>query len=237
MHEGYTHSCLHQKNRRDADGLALSRATLLGLSVVSIEPITRSALERLPVFPLPATVQFPGTVLPLHIFEPRYVQMVRDAMAGDRALAIVMLKDDDGAMEAQAEIFDVACAGVIVHAEAVGSDRFNILVHGVHRVRLLDELPLHEGYRRFRTQTIPPPTKTAIEQAGHELARLQSCVLSLRESVAHTDEASWRSCAPPRIRWNWLTSWRRSWSATRSPASVCSLRPIWRPASASSSTA
>lgn len=149
-------------------------------------PYAALVSSPLPLFPL-NTPLVPGLVLPLHIFEPRYVAMVRDALAGDRALAIVMLKDDGGAMEPRAEVYDVACAGVIIHAEQAGEDRFNILVHGLERVRLLDELPLEHGYRRFRTQMIPPPTENAIEQAGAELARLQSCVLSLRESVAESD--------------------------------------------------
>jgi uncharacterized protein len=114
--------------------------------------------------------------------------MVKDALAADRALAIVNLKDDGGAMEQRAEIYDVACAGVIVHHETAPGGRYNILLHGVQRVRLLEELPLKDGYRRFRSQRIPPPNSEALTSAASELARLQSCVMSLREQAAHGDK-------------------------------------------------
>jgi len=142
-------------------------------------------LERLPVFPLPATVLFPGTALPLHIFEPRYAAMVEDAMADDGALGIVMLRDEADPMAPQAPIHRVACAGRIVHCERLPHERFNILVHGLDRVHLVDELPLENGFRRFRTTRMDT---TGINLAGPELARLQSSVLNLRSSVERTDE-------------------------------------------------
>jgi Lon protease-like protein len=155
---------------------------------VDLEPLNLATLSHLPVFPLPRAVLFPGTVLPLHVFEPRYVDMVTDALAGDRTLAIVMLKDEAAEAESAAPIHDVACAGRIIHADRLDNGRYNILLQGMHRVRLLEELPLERAYRRFRAEIIPRPSEAELVRASRELGRMQSCVLSLRSSVAESDE-------------------------------------------------
>ena len=151
---------------------------------MSREELSALTLESLPVFPLPATVLFPGTALPLHIFEPRYVAMVEESLASNFAIAIAMLRDGADPLAPQAPIHEVACAGLIVHSERVQNDRFNIVVHGLDRVRLERELTAEQGYRRFAATRIDTKHTT---DAGAELARLQSCVLSLRRSVEKTD--------------------------------------------------
>ncbi len=155
---------------------------------MELEPINLATLSHLPVFPLPRAVLFPGTVLPLHVFEPRYREMVADALAGDRTLAVVMLKDEAAEAERAAPIHEVACVGRIIHADKLDGGRYNILLQGMHRVRLLEELPLERSYRRFRSEIIPRPSEPELARASRELARMQSCVLSLRSSVAESDE-------------------------------------------------
>jgi Lon protease-like protein len=111
------------------------------------------ALDALPLFPLPQTVLFPGALLPLHIFEPRYRAMVKDALETHRVLAVVLITggtDTDSPV-----IADVAGAGVIIdHAELPGG-RYNILVRGRARVRLT-ELPFVPPYRRARGEILMP---------------------------------------------------------------------------------
>ena len=63
-----------------------------------MKPLSPDSLARLPVFPLPETVLFPGTVIPLYVFEPRYCAMIQDAIAEDGSLAVVMLHEDADAM-------------------------------------------------------------------------------------------------------------------------------------------
>jgi Lon protease-like protein len=97
---------------------------------------------RIPIFPLPEVVFFPETVLPLHVFEPRYRQMVADCLAGDRWLAVVMLrpgwqKDYQGCPP----VHSVAGAGEVIQAEALADGRYNILLDGRARVQLLAEEP------------------------------------------------------------------------------------------------
>jgi uncharacterized protein len=158
---------------------------------VDAELISTASLARLPVFPLPKAVLFPGTVLPLHVFEPRYRQMIADALAGDKTIAIVLIKEGsdgaDGQLEPQAPIHDVACAGRIIHADELEDGRYNILVQGAARVRLREELALEKPYRRFTAEIIERPGDAEQHSASRELARLQSCVLSLRTSVQESD--------------------------------------------------
>ncbi|MEK7705910.1 MAG: LON peptidase substrate-binding domain-containing protein, partial [Myxococcota bacterium] len=138
------------------------------------------------VFPLPHTVLYPGTVLPLRVCEKPYCDLVNDALAGDSSIAVVLRKMGE-AQGGASPLHAVAGAGRIIHAEKLEGGHFNILVHGLHRVRLVEELPRERSYRRFRSEVIPAPDRAQLAAAGGELARLQSCVLSLRSAVAETD--------------------------------------------------
>jgi Lon protease-like protein len=106
-----------------------------------------AALAALPLFPLPQTVLFPGALLPLHVFEPRYRAMVRDVLETHRVLSVVLITDARTTdAHGHPTIADVATAGEIIdHAELPGG-RFNILLRGRARV-LLRELPFVPLYR------------------------------------------------------------------------------------------
>jgi uncharacterized protein len=85
----------------------------------------------IPVFPLPNVVLFPGVPLPLHIFEPRYRDMVREAAAGHEIIGMVLLRGDwQKHYEENPDVFAVGCAGKIVNVEPLPDGRFNILLHG-----------------------------------------------------------------------------------------------------------
>src|SRR5262245_18602117 len=104
--------------------------------------------------------------------------MVADALEGDKTIAVVMLKPGPDGVEdvasATAPIFDVACAGHIIHGDELENGRYNILLQGHACVRLLEELPLERPYRRFRAEAIERPTEAELGRASRELARLQS---------------------------------------------------------------
>jgi Lon protease-like protein len=95
---------------------------------------------RIPVFPLPNVVLFPNVFLPLHIFEPRYRAMVTDVLAGDRIIGMALLQPGfEGDYEHAPAIFSVGCAGVITHSEALPDGRFNIVLRGMEKFRVVDE--------------------------------------------------------------------------------------------------
>jgi Lon protease-like protein len=98
--------------------------------------------DRIPLFPLPNVVLFPGMPLPLHIFEPRYREMVTAAMAGDKTIGMVLLKPGyEADYEGRPPIFETGCAGLIERCEALEDGRFNILLRGSARFRVESEHP------------------------------------------------------------------------------------------------
>ena len=92
----------------------------------------------IPIFPLPSVVLFPNVFLPLHIFEPRYRQMVTDALSGDRIIGMTLLKAGDEA-DGDPPVYDVGCSGVITHVERLADGRFNLILRGVEKFRILGE--------------------------------------------------------------------------------------------------
>jgi hypothetical protein len=112
---------------------------------------------RLPVFPLPDVVFFPETVLPLHVFEPRYRRMVADCLAGNRWLVVARLRAGwEKDYEGRPPIHEIAGAGEILQAESLPEGRFNILVEGRCRVNIESEEPPGEvPYRIARVARLP----------------------------------------------------------------------------------
>lgn len=114
--------------------------------------------EILPVFPLTGVVLLPGTVLPLHIFEPRYRAMVEDALEANRIFGMIqpyVPQDDNRGPQAGAEnsapdLYKVGCAGYIDKWEKLPDGRFFVELKGVNRFRLTEELQLRRGYRRVK---------------------------------------------------------------------------------------
>ena len=108
------------------------------------------ALDVLPIFPLPQTVLFPGALLPLHVFEPRYRTMVKDCLSTHKAMAIALIRESpERDVNRNPLIAPVAGVGVIIDHLELPDGRYNILLHGRARVRL-EELPFVPPYRRAR---------------------------------------------------------------------------------------
>ncbi len=114
-----------------------------------------SAVIQLPIFPLPDVVLFPHTTLPLHVFEPRYRQMVHDSLAGDKRLAMALLKPGwEKNYYGRPPVHPIAGAGEIVQHEQLPDGRFNILVRGTMRVGIMAELPPDKPYRVVRARPL-----------------------------------------------------------------------------------
>ncbi len=109
---------------------------------------------RIPLFPLPGVVLLPGTILPLHIFEPRYRALVGDALAGDRTIGMAMLRPGWEASDADdPKIYPIGGAGEIVESEELEDGRFNILLEGRFRYRIVEESP-SDPYRTARVEPV-----------------------------------------------------------------------------------
>jgi Lon protease-like protein len=113
---------------------------------------------RIPVFPLPDVVFFPETVLPLYVFEPRYRRLVADCLEGNGWMVVSKLRPGwERDYEGRPPIHEVAGAGEILQAEALPDGRFNILLDGRMRIRILGEEPPGEQrpYRVVRVRRLP----------------------------------------------------------------------------------
>jgi Lon protease-like protein len=102
----------------------------------------------LPVFPLQGALLLPGGILPLNIFEPRYIQMVKDTLATNHRLIVMTLPLPEKSNGS--EIYKLACAGKLISFEETLDGRFLISLSGIMRCRLLDSLEEKGGYRRMK---------------------------------------------------------------------------------------
>lgn len=133
------------------------------------------------LFPLPGVVLFPGVPLPLHVFEPRYRALARDALAGERRIGMVLLRPgwqrDYGGSPA---IHPVGCLGTISRSAALEDGRFDLLLVGARRFRVLEEIPGGE-YRRARVRILgdrapPPEDPEGLALAMEVLGRAEAVV-------------------------------------------------------------
>ncbi len=130
--------------------------------------------RRIPIFALPGVVLMPGTILPLHIFEERYRSMVSDALEGDRTIGMALMKPgwEEGGRDP--EVFAVGGAGEIVENERLEDGRYNILLLGRFRYRILQEAA-GERYRQARVEelaSVPFPDAPAETRARRVATRL-----------------------------------------------------------------
>ena len=106
---------------------------------------------EIPIFPLPNVVLFPTALLPLHIFEPRYRAMVADALESERLIGMVMLRPGwEPRYEEAPDVYPIGCAGFITHADRLPDGRFNIMLRGLEKFRIVGERPAREGGERYR---------------------------------------------------------------------------------------
>ena len=139
----------------------------------------------IPIFPLPNVVLFPNVFLPLHIFEPRYRQMVDDALNGDRIIGMVLLRPGwEGDYDGRPAVYPIGCAGVITHAERLPDGRFNIVLRGMEKFRITGEDD-SKTYRLAEVEAVaePAPERVRGEMRG-ERRRLESLLVPQPEGQA-----------------------------------------------------
>lgn len=104
---------------------------------------------RLSIFPLAGALLFPRGQLPLHIFEPRYRALVSDALARDRRIAMIQPRETEQAGGQRPALFEVGCIGRIADVEALDDGRFNIVLEGLARFRLVREIDVATPFRQI----------------------------------------------------------------------------------------
>jgi uncharacterized protein len=131
-------------------------------------------LELLPLFPLPNVVLFPNVFLPLHVFEPRYREMVADAAASDRMIGMVLLRPGwERDYEGRPPIYPIGCSGVMTHVERLPDGRYNLVLRGLERFRILEE-DHEKSYRRaviepLHERSLPHDDRLAVHRHREKL--------------------------------------------------------------------
>jgi len=145
--------------------------------------------STLRVFPLTGCILLPGNWLPLHVFEPRYRAMIRDALAADRTIGMIQPRvpaPDNcarvGEPHEAPELQPVGCAGRIEHTLPEPDGRFHILLQGVIRFRITRELPLQQGYRRFQVTYDPFMEDLREPERNLDASRILQAMEVLKES-------------------------------------------------------
>jgi len=148
---------------------------------------------RLSIFPLTGAILYPGLQLPLHIFEPRYRALVGDALARDRRIGMIQPVDaDEGAA-----LFQIGCVGKIGEVEASEDGRYNIILTGEARFRMIRELEVTTPFRQIEAELIPEPVmevlslgeRAAFEQEARRFADMQGYAIDW-DSVAGLDDVA-----------------------------------------------
>jgi Lon protease-like protein len=152
-----------------------------------------ATVTRLSVFPLSGALLFPRMQLPLHVFEPRYRALVSDAMARDRRIGMIQPR---GAGEPP-PLFEVGCVGRIAHVEALDDGRYNIVLEGLARFRILSELSVATPFRQVEAELeedIPAEPlalaqRASLETESRRYADAQGYVVDW-EAVSRLDDES-----------------------------------------------
>ena len=142
----------------------------------------------IPVFPLPNVVFLPKTYLPLHIFEPRYRQMVADAAAKGQCVGVALLKEGwEEDYYGNPPVFEVGCVGRLVGIHELADGRYNILLQGLTRYQICEEF-YERSYRQARVALKPRSSEVSLDPAlRSELLRLLGLYLE-----KHGHRFSWR---------------------------------------------
>jgi Lon protease-like protein len=145
---------------------------------------TMDVPDVIPIFPLPKTVLLPGEVLPLHVFEPRYRALVRDAVDSHKVIGIVHVVpgfEDD--LPGSPPVREVGCIGYIASHEELPDGRFLLWLLGLERFRILEELDVTTAYRQVRVEYEPthesPKRLAEIRELRKELRDLLPSLVEL----------------------------------------------------------
>ena len=122
--------------------------------------------DILSIFPLPNVVLFPNVFLPLHIFEPRYREMVADALESDRLIGMALLRPGwEHEYEGRPPVYPIGCSGVITHFERLADGRYNLVLRGLERFRIIEE-DHDRSYRRALVESLLECRQTADDRAA-----------------------------------------------------------------------
>lgn len=128
-----------------------------GAGMLSGDTATEDLLPlELPIFPLSGVLLLPSATLPLNIFEPRYLNMIEDALGNGRVIGMVQPKAaETESPDGEPAVYETGCAGRIISFAETGDGRFSVTLLGLCRFNVMSELPIESGYRRVVPEYSP----------------------------------------------------------------------------------
>ena len=157
---------------------------------LTARPVNRA---RVSIFPLSGALLLPGMDMPLHIFEPRYRALIHDAMARDRRIGMIQPRGEG----ARPALYDVGCLGRISEFEVLDDGRFNIILEGLARFRVIRELDVTTAFRQIEADVEQAPEdevlhsveRAALEQESRRFAEALGYVVDWT-AVSRLDDTS-----------------------------------------------
>lgn len=148
---------------------------------------------RVSIFPLSGALLLPGMDMPLHIFEPRYRTLIHDAMARDRRIGMIQPRGEG----VKPALYDVGCLGRISEFEVLDDGRFNIILEGLARFRVIRELDVTTAFRQIEADVEQAPEdevlhsveRAALEQESRRFADALGYVVDWT-AVSRLDDTS-----------------------------------------------
>jgi len=130
---------------------------------------------RLSIFPLAGALLFPRMHLPLHIFEPRYRAMVTDSLARDRRIGMIQPRPVAGGdANDPPGLFTIGCVGRIAEVQALDDGRFDLVLEGLSRFRIVNELDVTTAFRQVEADLIADPKDEILALAERAALELES---------------------------------------------------------------
>ena len=157
---------------------------------LTARPVNRA---RVSIFPLSGALLLPGMDMPLHIFEPRYRALIHDAMARDRRIGMIQPRGEG----IKPALYDVGCLGRISEFEVLDDGRFNIILEGLARFRVIRELDVTTAFRQIEADVEQAPEdevlhsveRAALEQESRRFAETLGYVVDWT-AVSRLDDTS-----------------------------------------------
>ena len=136
----------------------------------------------LPILPLPDTAFFPHTLLPLHIFEPRYKSLVHDALENNSMIGVVQLKPGwhDNYFEAP-PIYKVLGVGTVLESDRLDDGRYDIILSGLYRTRIIQE----NEHTTYRTAEVEVIEDIISPETGHSINDVHDILIKIYQKISH----------------------------------------------------
>jgi Lon protease-like protein len=154
-------------------------------------PVSAAALNTVRLFPLPGLVMFPHVIQPLHVFEPRYCDLLEDALSSDRTIAMVTLEPGwEQNYDGRPPIAPVACQTKIVAHERLPTGRHNIVIRGLKRIAIRHELPPTLAFRMAEVESLEDYySASGCASSGPGRTEAQRRILELARQLLPDSEA------------------------------------------------